>query len=676
MNELIANFHFLRPWWLLALVPAALLIAWLWRRQYRAQSWQQLVAPELLPYLLDGHTSRHNPYYLLALAGAWLIACIALAGPAWEKRPVAVSKNQQALVVLLDLSPSMLSEDIKPSRLIRARLKIADILQRRRDGYTGLVVYAGDAHVVTPLSDDYNTIANLLPDLSPRIMPLPGSNTEAAVSRALQMLADAGLSQGELLLLTDGVEAAAQDNIQQQLQAHPQVRLSILGVGTTKPTPIPSDKGGFVRDRSGQLVTTQVNASELRELTQQTRGRFHLFSDTPRDIDYLLSHNAVNAAAKGSLTGDANQPQREFDRWYDRGHWLALLLLPIILYSFRRGLLLGLMAAPLLFSLMPNTSYALSWSELWHNPDQRAYQALQQQQPQQAAELFNDPQWKASADYRAGNYEQAAKGFAQDDSARGHYNRGNALAKAGQLDEAIKAYNQALKHNPEMQDAQRNRALLEQLKQQQKQQQQNQSQQDSQQQDSQQQDSQENSGQQNGQQNSQNQQGDNQQNSGQQGENQQNENQQGNNQQDQQQQNGQQQNGQQQSSSDSEGQALSEQEQAEEARQRAEEQAKRQAEQAEQAEQEAQQAEAEQQATQAKAEEAEQNAEQQALTQAQANDGLTDEERQAMEQWLRRVPDEPGLLLKNKFQDQYRKRRLQMYKGDWQAPENGAAERW
>lgn len=662
MTDLLNQFHFLRPWWLVAIVPAALLIIGLWRRQYQAQSWQQLIAPDLLPYLLDGKTTHINPRYLLGLLLGWIIACTALAGPTWEKRPVSLEKNQQALVLLLDLSPSMLSEDLKPSRLLRARLKIADILKRRQDGYTGLVVYAGDAHVVTPLSDDSKTIINLLPDLTPYIMPLSGSNTEAAISRALQMMHDSGISQGDLLLLTDGVTADAQSRIVELMQAHKDIRLSILGVGTTSPTPIPASKGGFVRDRAGGIVTTQLNISELRDLAHKTGGRYQTFVDTTADIDVLLRDDPHR-----SPQHQTDKTQREFDSWYDRGHWLALLLLPIVLYSFRRGLLLSLLCLPLL-GLTPQKSYAFGWDDLWRNKNQQAYQALQEEQTQKAAELFNDPNWKATADYRAGHYEQAAQGFAKDDSARGHYNRGNALAKAGKLDDAINAYNQALKRNPHFADAQKNRDLVEQAKQQQQQQNQSQNSQsqndDSQdnQQDGQQQDSQ--------QQNTGNQADKQDQSSGEQQE--QDTQQQDTSQQNQSEQQGQteqqnsEQTSQQQSAQDEEGQELSEEEKAEEARRQAEEQAQREAEQAQQAN-----------AAQEQSSDEQQSDEQQALArQIQPDDGLTDEERQAMEQWLRRVPDEPGMLLKNKFKDQYRKRRMQMFNGEWEAPENGATDRW
>ncbi len=495
------------------------------------------------------------------------------------------------------------------------------------------------------------------------------------------MLRDGQASKGELLLLTDGVTEDAQASVIALMQQAPGISLSVLGIGGTQPAPIPSSKGGFVRDRDGSIVTTRLEPAQLRALAQQSRGRYQSFSDTPADIDNLLTNNLLHA---NNTERSSQQNLREFDSWYDRGHWLVLLLLPLVLYSFRRGLVLGLLGAPLLLlAIAPQPSYAFAWQDLWLNKNQQGQQALQQQQDSAAATLFNDPQWKASAHYRAGNYEAAAEGFAQDDSARGHYNRGNALAKAGKLDEAINAYDQALARSENFADAQRNRALVEAAKQQQEQQEQQQNPQG----DSENSDSTENSDntEKNGEPGSEQQTGepdntgdksntgDNSQ--GQQGEPSSPDN--TNNPQKNDQDNAEQAAGDA-SEPAPEGEALSEEEQAAEAQRQAEEEAQRQ--------EEAAQRHAAEEAQRQAMEEASEAAQQEAAAQQQAaaehaqatapDDGLSDEERQAMEQWLRRVPDEPGLLLKNKFQDQYRKRRLQMYNGQWEAPDNGAAERW
>lgn len=655
-------FHFLRPWWLMALVPAVVLALTLWYQKHRARQWQQIVAPELLKYLLDGQTTRINPFYLLALLVSWVIACLAMAGPSWEKRPVAVEKNQQALVIMLDLSPSMMSEDLKPSRLVRARLKLIDLLRERKDGQTALLVYAGDVHVVTPLTDDVETIINIIPALHPNVMPAEGSNTEAAVERGLKLLKDAGIPQGDLLLMTDGVIADAQYSIIETMKQNGQYRLSVMGVGGTEPTPIPSSKGGFVRDGKRGIVTTQLNVSELQTLANQTRGRYRTLSNNSSDIDYLMNLPAPKKQ-------ETQKVDREFDSWYDRGHWLVILLLPVVLYCFRRGVLLSLLLIPLA-GLSPTKSYALGWDDLWKNKNQQAYDQLQQEQATEAAQNFEDPEWKASAQYRAGDYAEAAKNFSQFDTANAHYNRGNALAKAGKLPEAIKAYDEALKQQPDLEDAKNNRQLVEDAIKQQQQKQDQQNQDQKQDKNSDQQNKQDQQQDQKNQQDQSQQNQDKQQNQDSQNQKNSDQNDQQHSEQDQSQQDQQKE----QQKQDMKNQAQKDQQQEQ---QNNEQPSDKQQQNADQPKDEQQKDDEKKQAAQPAEEDKEQPAEQQdAQAATPADDGLTDEERQAMEQWLRRVPDDPGGLLRNKFNYEHYKRNQEMLNGEWSAPENGAEGRW
>jgi Ca-activated chloride channel homolog len=662
INLLISQFHFLRPWWLLALTPVVIIAVLLWFQKHNARQWQQMVAPELLQFLLDGQTTRIKPWQFLALLFAWTLSCVALSGPTWEKRPVAVEQNQQALVVILDLSPSMMSEDLKPSRLVRARLKIADLLRLRKDGQTALLVYAGDVHVVTPLTDDTETINNIIPALHPNIMPAQGSNTEAAIARAIKLIKDAAITQGDLLLITDGLDSDALRNVAEIMNRETVFRLSILGVGGTSPTPIPSSKGGFVRDNQRNIITTQLNAGELQSLAQSARGRYRTLTGTSSDIDYLMDLPEPQML-------ETQKVDRDFDSWYDRGHWVVLLVLPFILYCFRRGVLLSLFLVPL-FALSPNKSYAFGWNDLWENKNQQAYEKLEQQQATEAAQQFDNPEWKASAQYRAGNFEEAAKNFAQFDSAKAKYNRGNALAKANKLPEAIKAYDEALKLDANLEDAKTNKKLVEDLLKQQKENQQkqdnNQQDQNKQDQESQDKDKQDQDSKDQQDQDSKDQQNQDQENKNQQDKDQQNKDQK----QDQQQSENKEQNSQNQKQQDQQNQQRSDQEQQEQ-------EDKEKTEQQEKSE--------EQKATEAAQQEAEERDEQerQAAEKEQqvpmgepTEDKLTDEERQAMEQWLRRVPDDPGGLLRNKFNYEHYKRNQEIMNGDWDAPENGAENRW
>lgn len=645
---ILTQFHWMRPWWLLAALPAFLIAFLLWRQTRKAVQWQDLVSPDLLPYLIDGKSLRSRPWQIAALLAAWLIACIALAGPAWEKRSLPVQKNQNALVILLDLSPSMLSEDLKPSRLVRARLKILDILRERRDGLTGLLVYSADAHVVTPLSDDIGTIRSLIPSLHPDIMPQRGSNTEAAIARALQLLSDAGATSGDLLLITDGVVEEAQANINKQLQ-NSGVRLSVLGVGTDMPAPIPGSRGNFVRDQANNIVTTQLDEQVLRQLANQNNGRYARVSGDNRDLDWLLAQAA-------EMNEEINSVEQEFDSWYDHGYWLIFLLLPIVLYCFRRGVLLVLLCIPA--SLLYSTeSHALGWNDLWFTKDQQAQRALQQGDAKAAAETFEDPQWKASAEYRAGNYEAAAKHFAGDDSAQSHYNRGNAFAKSHKLEEAISAYDEALKRQPEFPEATANRDLVKKLLDQQEQQEQDgdQNQQDQNQEQEQEQNQEQNS--------SQNQQdGDSEQenDSGQENPS----DSQSDSSADPKENNDRQNDGQNPRDNEDTQNPDPDSEQRDENQDEA---ATDESDAGPEENEEPAQAGQTDEDTDIGA-----DAQQVNLQEGEAGD----EQQQALEQWLRRVPDDPSGLLREKFRYQYNQLRNDRLRGNWPAPENESDQRW
>ena len=201
----LEQFHFLRPYCLL-LLPLHIAVLWLMiKRRLGNRSWEAICDQNLLPYMLieGSKRSRRLPVFLVGLAG--LLAIIALAGPVWERLPQPVFTNETALVIALDLSRSMDSNDVTPSRLVRARFKVADIINQHDEGQAALLVYAGDAFTVTPLTDDMATIASQLSALSTDIMPEQGNRTELALAKAEQLLKGAGHSQGNILLVTDEV---------------------------------------------------------------------------------------------------------------------------------------------------------------------------------------------------------------------------------------------------------------------------------------------------------------------------------------------------------------------------------------------------------------------------------------------------------------------------------------
>ena len=569
---MIPEFHFLRPEWFYAIIPVIALYMILRYREGRGSAWERTIDPKLLPFLLEKQVGKpaKNPRFILVFG--WLLAICALAGPVWEQTPQPVHERENALVIVLDLTRSMYATDVKPNRLVRARRKLADLLAARKEGVTGLIVYSGDAHLVSPLTDDAKTIAELIPSVSPSIMPAPGSQLAPAITLAQSLFTDAGIASGRILIVTDEIRdvAQAQAVARQSRYAFP---VSVLAVGTKEGAPILDPTVGYLRNSSGQLVIPKVDLEGLREFANVAGGRFSAMTLIDSDLEYLLAEQPLeeNQAFR--------ETDRDFDIWYEEGPWLLLLLLPLAALGFRRGWLwqIGFVC------LLPlDQAHASLWDDLWQNGNQQGQQLMEANAPEIAAEKFDDPAWQATANYRAQNFEAAAKTFSDLGGSDGSYNAGNALAKAGQYEAAIEAYNQALTADPDNEDARFNKSLVEELLK---------SKQDQQQEDGE-------------------------------GEDQQNQDQQQND-------------GEGDQSQDSNDQQSEDGEQQES--------------------QDADQQETEQQQQAEQQEQQEGEAQDQQFSESDTAP-LTDEEQQALEQWLRKVPDDPGGLLRRKFEMQYQER--------------------
>jgi Ca-activated chloride channel family protein len=449
------EFHFLRPLWLL-LLPLGIWLAW---RLTRATSlggrWRSVIDAALQPYVLTGGdvALRERRAIIVAGAGAWILATLALAGPTWERQLVPAFRSDEALVVVLDLSRSMDAADLEPSRLARAKLKLLDLLERRASGQTGLVVFSAHAFTVTPLTTDTRNIAALVTSLSTDIMPSRGSYPEAGLTKAAELLRQAGLRGGELLLVSDAAVSTVAEREVERLNDEGYTT-HVLAIGTAEGAPIPESGGGFLTDAGGRVVVPQLDARALRRLALIGGGRFATLSTDGSDLDTLLGAGTERGAA---IDNERNDGQYRTDIWQDRGVWLVLLLLPFVASAFRRGWVVG---CALLLSVPGPRAEALEWADLWLRPDQRGQRALEAQQPARAAELFEDPEWEAAARYRAGDYTASAERLEDLDTADAQYNRGNALARSGNLAAAIRAYDRALELDPMHEDARYNRELL------------------------------------------------------------------------------------------------------------------------------------------------------------------------------------------------------------------------
>jgi Ca-activated chloride channel family protein len=459
----IEQFHFLRPWWLLALIPLAAITWLLIRGRYDSGNWRRVIDPRLLPHVLNSARRQARGSLRGVLAAVAGLAIVALAGPTWEKRQQPVFDRQTSLVVALDLSRSMDAADIKPTRLTRARHKIADILNLRKEGQMALVVYAADAFAVTPLTHDADTILALLPDLETGLMPAQGSRADRALERAIELFENSGVRGGDVLLVSDGFSELEVAGLEALLEEHPDLRLSVLAIGTPEGGPVPLRNGGFLKDRAGAIVIADMNVENQRRAARAGGGAYAAISADDSDIGLL------SRAMESSLQqGGARQIDYSADLWRELGPGLLLLLLPFAALAFRRGLI---WLVPLCIVVLPPDAQALDWQSLWRNDDQRALQLFEQDQHEAAAQLFADDDWQAAAKYRAGDYEGAEQGWEQLDGETSSYNRANALAQQGRYEDALAAYDSLLEKNPAHEDARFNKQAIEDwLKQQQQQQ--------------------------------------------------------------------------------------------------------------------------------------------------------------------------------------------------------------
>ena len=445
------EFHFLRAGWILLIPIAILLIFFFKRRMLTIGNWEKLIDKRLLPYVMSRSQLSDNQYKWWLISLISVLSIIALAGPTWERIEQPSFRTDQSLVIALDLSRSMNAQDISPNRLTRAKLKILDILERRQGAQVALIVYSANAFTVTPLTSDTDTIIALINSIDTSIMPSRGSYPALAIDKGLQLLNQASVSNGEIILVTDGGITSDSFSSAQKLRDEG-YRLSALGIGSMNGAPIPKETGGFITDNTGQITISRLEVDDLKDLVEIGGGSYTSITSNDQDIDTLLSevYSAVRESDDSVTT----------DQWKEFGPWLLLIVVPFGSLLFRKGWVFVF-----LLTIMPidNSVYALDWNDLWKTRDQQAKEAMESGDYDKAIELFEDSEWLAAAHYKAGNYRQSANGYNNNSNIDHLYNHANSLAKIGQFEEAIENYEKVIAEEPNAEDALYNLNLLKDL---------------------------------------------------------------------------------------------------------------------------------------------------------------------------------------------------------------------
>ena len=479
--DFLNQFHFLRPEWFIALIPLMLLVILIRKTTAKQSGWQSVIPSHLYQYMVIGKTELGAKPPMWMLAFVWIISVTALAGPTWERLPQPVYQLKMGHVIVIDMSLSMRATDMTPDRLTRAKYKAIDLVNAIGEGEMGLVAYAGDAFVISPLTEDAGNITTLLPSLSPEIMPVPGSDPLLGIESAAELLTNAGYNSGMIYWITDGIELEQQQELQEYVASIP-FTVNALTVGTSEGAPIRQQSGELLKDFTGSIVIPKLNEGAVKGVVKTSGGRFESFTSNDADIEALA---AVSLLDKNDGEEGEEESNLQGDQWKEVGPYLLLLLLPFAAFAFKRGLVFIVLIGVLSPSFVQNahalqssqdsqniaaqTSSAPAsssgpnplswWQKPFMNDNQEALNSYQRGKYKDAVNQFNDETWKASSLYKSGDYEGALNAYQNIPGPNSAYNQGNALAKLGKLEEAIKKYDQALREAPDFEDARTNKKI-------------------------------------------------------------------------------------------------------------------------------------------------------------------------------------------------------------------------
>ena len=476
--DTVANLQFLQPLWLVLLPPSWVLI-WTFARQGRHKSiWSRICDAQLLAHMTAGQDS--SPGYALP---AWILGAvlslgiIAAAAPSWSKLSHPIMEATDARVIVLDLSRSMLVQDVRPSRFEHALAAASEFIDSDYAGETGLVVFAGSAFVLSPLSRDADTLLAFVEAVHPETMPQDGSNLELAITTARDLLAASLGDSAQILLISSG-DSHNQDllhnnAVQAAFDAAAEgLRISVLGIGSVAGGPMLDQKGGLMRDSVGRIEISRPNFDLLRRIAAAGQGSMMVVDgagikgDLNSELNGDLLSSRLSASALAESQQGADQSSRDAS---DDGAWLVWWMLPLVLILFRKNMVFVFLIAVLLQG--EQESYAADDSlvgnqpdrvfEFWTHPEKVAFGAYRRGDYDTAYATSESPMLLGASYYRSHRFQQALAHFSENDTAASIYNRANTLVQLQRYPEAIVAYQQAFDIDPQLISAAYNRRLVE-----------------------------------------------------------------------------------------------------------------------------------------------------------------------------------------------------------------------
>ncbi len=434
-------FHFLRPQFLWLFIPVAFILLLGILSLKNEVRWKSIIAPHLRPFVIQKGNNHVKIIMNIVLFFSLCFGTLALSGPTWKKKEIPGKELDNPLVIILDLSQSMMATDLQPNRLERAKFKITDLLENNPQALTALIGFAGTAHTIVPLTKDYKIILSHLEGLKPSVMPFHGSNLASAIILA-DSLMSATSAPGTVLIFSDDIENKDFNTLQNFAQ-NSNRKIILIPVNTPQGSEVPSLYGkGSIKDKQGHVVYSSLNEAILTKALSVENISVQQLTLDKSDMELIN-----NQISKDLIFKEKNEEKE--DDWRDAGFVFVIPMAVLLLLWFRKGWVIYIFPLCLISSCQQNQNFA----DLWYTKDYQGQRLMNQQNYTEAAKRFNDPMHKGVASFKAGNYEDAIEAFKQDSTANGAYNLGLAYLNNGDTAAAFMAFGSAEELNPNLQAA-------------------------------------------------------------------------------------------------------------------------------------------------------------------------------------------------------------------------------
>ncbi len=446
---MLSDFHFLRPWCLLGLCILFFLPYISSQITQKDSPWYKIADSFLLKSQLFGtNTTQKRSILKLLILFCWTLTVIGISGPSWDKKEFDIVSTKANFIIISEMSPNMLADDIKPSRLMRMQYKLYDLLDKTKDNNVAMIVYDNFPYIISPFTSDNEIIRNFVKVFDVNMMPALGANLNNALQKGLDIAKNYKNSNFIVFIAGNNYDPANALSLAKKIKDNGNT-LSVIAIGNEFPIPINDGNGGFVKNETGKTVTTKLDYDFLKTLATTGGGSFSNITPDDSDINGIISLADEETKKQTSTT--------KVEQWRDMGVYIPIIIAPFALLLFKRSFLLTI----LILQFLNSSAHAFSWDDLWLNSNQQG-QKLLSSNPEIAADKFKDKSYKAAAQYKSKQYEKAVKNFTEQNQM---YNAGTTLAHMGKIDEAVKIYEELLKTEPDHKDAKFNLEYLKKLQQ-------------------------------------------------------------------------------------------------------------------------------------------------------------------------------------------------------------------